>query len=257
MNAAPAAPARSVPATPGVSRYFGVLPCADCAGIRTELTLIEDPKTGGPQTYELTETYLGTMSQEEKPVTTRGAWSTLRGVDGDAAAAVIALDGGGNAERARRFERLSDRELRQLDREGKRIDSSLNYVLSRMADAPAPLTLSPAASLPAVPGGAVQPTAMVTDMASGWPVALAVGQEMTARLTADRAAGVRWSMRDGSDAGIVALQGPPTEETPAGRPAVDVFRFRAVKPGTTTLTFDLKKGAAAAIRSVSYPVTVQ
>lgn len=128
---------------------------------------------------------------------------------------------------------------------------------SQVPPAPVPFTLSPATTPPAGPGGAAQPSAMVTDMASGWPVTLAVGQEMTARLTADRTAGVRWSMRAGSDAGIVALQGPPTEETPAGRPAVDVFRFRAVKPGTTTLTFDLKKGAAAAIRTVSYPVTVQ
>jgi predicted secreted protein len=121
----------------------------------------------------------------------------------------------------------------------------------------APLTLSPAAAPPAVPGGAAQPTAMVTDMASGWPIALAVGQEMTARLTADGTAGVRWSMRAGSDAGIVALQGPPASEAPAGRPAVEVFRFKAMKPGSTTLTFDLTKGAAAAIRTVSYPVTVQ
>jgi hypothetical protein len=37
-----------------------------------------------------------------------------------------------------------------------------------------------------------------------------------------------------------------------------VFRLIAAKPGTTTLTFDLKTGAdAAALKSASYPVTVQ
>ena len=28
--------------TPGVARYWGVLPCADCAGIRHELVLVQD-----------------------------------------------------------------------------------------------------------------------------------------------------------------------------------------------------------------------
>ena len=97
---------------------------------------------------------------------------------------------------------------------------------------------------------------MVTDMASGWPINLAIGQEMTARLTADQ--GGRWSLRDGSDAGVVALQGQPATERPAGQPAVEVFRLKATKAGKTTVTFDFKKGSdPAAAKSVSYPVTVQ
>jgi len=102
-----------------------------------------------------------------------------------------------------------------------------------------------------------QPAAMVTDLASGWPVALRVGQRMTARLAADRAAGGRWSLRAGSDGGIVMREGEPAYETsPKG--GVEVFTLKAVKPGSTTLTFDYKQGSAAdALRSVSYPVTVQ
>jgi predicted secreted protein len=107
-------------------------------------------------------------------------------------------------------------------------------------------------------GGQSQPMAMVTDLASGWPITLKVGDAMTARLTADRAAGLRWSLRAGSDAGIVSVAGDPVYETPAGTPAVEVFRLVAVKPGQTTLTFDYKKGGdAAALKSVSYPLTVQ
>src|SRR5512139_526001 len=87
--------APTVPASSGTSRYDGVLPCADCAGIRTELTLSQNPQTSEPTTYELTETYLGTMSQEEKPVTTRGRWSIVKGLEGDSAATVFVLDGGG------------------------------------------------------------------------------------------------------------------------------------------------------------------
>lgn len=99
---------------------------------------------------------------------------------------------------------------------------------------------------------------MVTDLASGWPINLRVGQAMTARLAADKVSGARWSLRPGSDGGIVTLAGAPAQETPAGGPAVEVFRLVAAKPGKTTLTFDLKKGAdAAALKSASYPVTVE
>jgi predicted secreted protein len=99
---------------------------------------------------------------------------------------------------------------------------------------------------------------MVTDLASGWPVTLRVGDAMTARLTADRAAGLGWSLRPGSDAGIVSVAGDPVFEASAGAPGVEVFRLVAVKPGQTTLTFDYRKGSdPAGLRSVSYPLTVQ
>ena len=66
---------------------------------------------------------------------------------------------------------------------------------------------------------------MVTDLASGWPVMLRVGQDMTARLTADRAAGVAAGRfvpvrRDG----VVALAraNRPTKR-PRVRPASKCF----------------------------------
>jgi predicted secreted protein len=99
---------------------------------------------------------------------------------------------------------------------------------------------------------------MVTDLASGWPITLRVGESMTARLTADRAAGMRWSIRPGTDGGIVSVAGEPAYETAAGSPGVEVFRLIAVKPGQTTLAFDYRKGPGSdAIKSASYPVTVQ
>jgi predicted secreted protein len=124
----------------------------------------------------------------------------------------------------------------------------------------APGSLTPAA--PAAPSapvtfGAGEPAAMVTDLASGWPVALVMGQEMTARLAADRAAGGRWSLRPASDGGVVVREGEPAYEKTAGG-GVEVFRFKAAKAGQTLLTFDYRIGAAtAATRSVSYPVTVK
>lgn len=123
----------------------------------------------------------------------------------------------------------------------------------------APGAAASAPTMPALGGapGTLQPVAMVTDMASGWPVNLAIGQEMTARLTSD-ASGGRWALRPGTDGGVMALQGAPASEASPGQPAAEVFRLKAVKPGNASLTFDLRKGPEAApLKSVSYPVTVQ
>lgn len=237
-----------------VERYWGTLPCADCAGIRTELTLVHDPATGQPSSYQLSETYLGSMSSEGKPNLTSGTFTVTQGVPGDAEAPVIRLDGGGQADHAMAFERLSAGELRLLDRSGARISSNLNYTLTRMAETP--VTLPPATSAVPVPAMGGEPVAMVTDLASGWPVALKVGQPMVARLTADRTAGGRWTLRPGTDGGIVVREGEPTFETAASG-AVQVVRLKAVKPGKADVTFDYAVGPATPARSVSYPITVQ
>jgi predicted secreted protein/uncharacterized lipoprotein NlpE involved in copper resistance len=249
---------------PGVTRFFGVLPCADCSGIRHELVLIADQKTGEPQTYELVETYLGSMSNDgEKAVTTKGTWSLAKG-GADGAMTIVRLDGGGNAEAAKSFERLSETELRLLDRAQNRIESTHPLSLIRVADRS--VSLAPGMLTPATPPtnsaapvtlGAGEPAAMVTDLAAGWPVMLKVGQELTARLAADRSAGGRWSLRPATDGGIVLRLGEPTYEQ-TDKAGVEVFRYRAVKPGQTLLTFDYSIGAVTtSAKSVSYPVSVQ
>jgi copper homeostasis protein (lipoprotein) len=254
----PIDPSAAPPATlvvTSVERYWGTLPCADCSGIRTELTLVHDPATGEPRSYQLSETYLGSMSREDKPVVTSGTFTVTQGVPGDALAPVIRLDGGGKADRAQAYERLSAQELRLLDQSGARIASDLNYTLTRMAETPA--TLPPATSAVPLPALGGEPVAMVTDLASGWPVALKMGQSMVARLTADRAAGGRWTLRAGTDAGIVVRDGEPVFEA-AGAGSVQVFRLKAVKPGEASVTFDYTLGQATTPgRSVSYPITVQ
>ena len=253
------------PGTPGVTRYWGILPCADCAGIRHELTLTQDAKTAEPQTYELVETYLGSMSTAgERAVNSTGKWSIAKGGP-NGAMTIVRLDGGGKSEAAKSFERVSDTELRLLDREQKRIESTQPLSLIRVSDTLAqPDTLPPGSLTPAAPAaasapvtlGAGEPAAMVTDLASGWPVMLTMGQEMTARLTADRAAGGRWTLRPATDGGVVLRQGEPSYEKAAAG-GVEVFRFKAVKAGQTLLTFDYRMGAATAAKSVSFPVTVK
>jgi predicted secreted protein len=129
------------------------------------------------------------------------------------------------------------------------------------AAVPPPAAQAPGSAPPPMapmPGGGSEPVAMVTDLATGWPVNLLVGQTMLARLTADRSSGARWSLRPGTDGGIVTLAGEPAHETKPGVPSVEVFRLTATRPGKTTMTFDYRKAPeAAVIKSASYPVTVQ
>jgi predicted secreted protein len=261
-------PAAAAPASQGaaVLRYAGTLPCADCAGIRMELTLNRDA-SGQPTTYQLVETYLGSMAAEGlKPFTQAGQWSIQRGTAERPDVMIYLLDGGGDEQKTRSFEVVGEQELVMLDREQKRAQSSHSYSLTRVPDAilsfgtPAPGAAGPAGA----PGGIAQsvPGAMVTDMAAGWPVTLQIGQELTARLTANRSTGYGWTLRAGSDGGIVAQQGTADyerpDDAPPGAGGVEVFRFKATKPGQTTLAFDYKRaGDSAPAKSVSYSVTVQ
>jgi predicted secreted protein len=86
--------------------FVGLLPCADCSAIRTQLTL-------DPEYYELRETYLGT----ERAFHYRGRWKA----NGD----IIALEG----EARRSFRAVGESELRLLDREQREIDSPAPHSL--------------------------------------------------------------------------------------------------------------------------------
>ncbi|HSU78669.1 MAG TPA: copper resistance protein NlpE N-terminal domain-containing protein [Burkholderiales bacterium] len=86
--------------------FVGLLPCADCSAIRTQLTL-------DPEYYELRETYLGT----ERSLRYRGRWKA----NGD----IIALEG----EARRSFRAVGDSELRLLDGEQREVDSKAPHSL--------------------------------------------------------------------------------------------------------------------------------
>lgn len=120
----------------------------------------------------------------------------------------------------------------------------------------APAATSPIAPTVGLPGG---PSAMVTDMASGWPITLQVGQDVMVRLATDRAAGMGWKPAGASD--VLATPAAPDFETgQGGAPGTEVYRVKAVKPGEAKLTFEYRKTAdpkAAPARTVTYQVTVR
>lgn len=72
--------------------YVGVLPCADCEGIRYKLTLWNQEFSGNG-TYDMITEYLGTGNPDSVFVT-NGSWGTLRGSATDPNATVLQLNMG-------------------------------------------------------------------------------------------------------------------------------------------------------------------
>jgi copper homeostasis protein (lipoprotein) len=106
----------------GTLRFIGVLPCADCEGIRTELEL----RPNG--TFTIEETYLGKIATQ--PRFQIGNWATLRGTAWDLKATVYKI----NHDRLtgfRYFYLLADGNIKQLDEKQAQIQSSLNHTLER------------------------------------------------------------------------------------------------------------------------------
>lgn len=121
------APRTPAPGQQVMGFYVGTLPCADCSGIRTELTLLAD--ASGRTSYWLKESYLG---KPEKDATFEsGGGSQLEPAAYDAKAQVYRLTEARSGEK-RFFLKVSDDELRALDRSGKPIQSKLAFSLKRV-----------------------------------------------------------------------------------------------------------------------------
>ena len=105
--------------------YKGVLPCADCSGIETELTLVHE-RYDGMGLYILKESYIGKDS-----FVTKGTWSHHRGMHGNKNATVVELYNDMPDSDSRYFQQLKNGDLKMLDRELKDIESQWNYVLKK------------------------------------------------------------------------------------------------------------------------------
>lgn len=120
------------PAAPRVrlARYIGVLPCADCSGIRTDLILFVAMDSTTPAGYLLRETYLG-AKEGDQIFESEGAWRTVHGSSTDPRATIYQLDIG-QPDELRHFLRLGPDSVRQLDKDRAPIESRLNYTLNRV-----------------------------------------------------------------------------------------------------------------------------
>ncbi len=110
--------------------YSGILPCADCPGIKTELS-IKDNFTIESYQFVLKETYLEAENGKDKSFESKGMYNFWRGNSSDPDATIIVLNDD-SVERAKRFFlRVSDKELKSVDHKGDEIDSQMNFSLMR------------------------------------------------------------------------------------------------------------------------------
>jgi uncharacterized lipoprotein NlpE involved in copper resistance len=129
----PAAPEGAQATAPVLGVYAGTLPCADCTGLDTRLTLYaKRPQGTGDGSFELSETYLGTRDGDRR-FDARGRWIILRGTPTDVDATVYQLNFD-NANRILYFLRVGDQALRLLDRDQREIRSTANHTLARVTD---------------------------------------------------------------------------------------------------------------------------
>jgi len=125
--AAPVAPAAdAMPSAQGApfdakafaGTFTGTLPCADCPGIDTHLVLSADG------TYTITESY---QERSAPALKGDGTWTAEENNQR------LRLDPNSKSDNDRLYAILSNDEIRQLDMEGKPIDSKLPYNLKRSA----------------------------------------------------------------------------------------------------------------------------
>lgn len=115
---------------PALSRTFsGVLPCASCEGIDTQLTLTQTGPFVAEGTYKLKEVYVG---EKDGLIESTGLWTTLRGSATDENAVVFQLNPNKPAD-ARYYLKVSETEIKLLDKDIHEINSPLNYSLKTPA----------------------------------------------------------------------------------------------------------------------------
>ncbi len=108
--------------------FQGTLPCADCPGILTELSLYHPNLYTDEGTYVLK---LTTLDRDVKPLVAQGEWTILRGDAADENASVYQLEPD-HPEKSTYYLRVNSNELRQLDKDEKEMTSKLNFTLKRV-----------------------------------------------------------------------------------------------------------------------------
>ena len=198
-----------------IVKYAGTMPCADCMGIRTVLTLYSEP---GPPRYELTETYVGTKDGD-RSFPSSGRWTILRGsaTDVDATVYQVAFD---RPDRTVNYLKDGDDQLILLDRN------------QAIPDAVNPNTLI------RVPNDAVNPI-VVTDTNANAPLLMLRGQWVIFRLPSNPSTGFRWTLEPDAK---LTIHGEPilvkgASQARLGASGNEVWSLSATQSGGYTLQF--------------------
>ena len=213
-----------------IGTFAGVLPCADCAGILSELHLYAEQPSGRPTHYELVETYMGTRDGD-RSIGTTGPWET----HGE----VLRLDLG-RIDAVKNFRRVGNDELRLVDRNDREIFSAAPHSLYRVSELPA-VTL--------VEGD------------SGQTIEVDRGQRVFVVLGANRTTGYEWTLENSS--GPLIRIGDPVYArgaTQLGGGGTTLWFFAARAGGKQELRFEYRRPSqrdSPAAKTVSYTVSVR
>lgn len=216
--------------------YTGILPCADCAGIRTDLWVYAEQPSGEASRYGLRETYIGTRDGD-RTFERSGHLKVVRGSASDRDATVYQLDSN-QSDARRNFVRAGDVELRLLDRDLREIKSS------------APRSLYRAVTL--------------AEGDSGKVIDIVSGERVIVRLASNRTTGYSWALlTSGSDA-LTRLASEYTQVVDAegkpGAPGVESWYFQAKGSGQQELRFEYRRSwerNVPAAKSTNYTIRVR
>jgi copper homeostasis protein (lipoprotein) len=225
-----------------IGTFAGVLPCADCAGILSELHLYAEQPSGRPTHYELMETYMGTRDGD-RSIGTAGRWATSRGSASDAGATVVQIDLG-RIDAVMNFLRIGDDELRLLDRKRQEIFSKTPHSLHRVSELP-PVTL--------------------VEADSGRTIEVDPGQRVFVVLGANRTTGYDWALEMllATSPGVLTSLGEPAYAlgaTTLGGGGTTLWFFAAKAKGKQELRLNYRRPSqpeSPAAKTVSYTVSVR
>ncbi len=120
-------PAQVAPSPLLVGVFAGDLPCADCSGMATRLTLVRRGSDWAEGRYLMVQTYTG---RSAPPVVTTGEWTTLRGDAVYPDSSVYQLDPD-RPQGSQNFLKEGETRLRMLDPSSKRLPAELPQTLER------------------------------------------------------------------------------------------------------------------------------
>ncbi len=222
----------------GGETFSGMMPCADCSGIKTVLTLHRDAQ-GAPSNYAMSETYVGRAVGTSK---TSGTWAIVRGDAADKNATVYQLHPSG-ASGGGSYLLVDENTLRLLDGNLGELPASIPHSLKRGSAA----------------GGAT----VVTEQTGG-DTSLKVGGVLEVRLEANHTTGYSWVQTPAANPVLTRLGAAAYEQEPAGGKAgvggVEVWKFKAIKAGKQSLRFEYRRPwekNTSAAKTVTFSVTVQ
>ncbi|MDL2284307.1 copper resistance protein NlpE [Oxalobacter sp. OttesenSCG-928-P03] len=109
--------------------YEGILPCADCSGIKTRVKISSKEGDATGNVFEKTMTYMG--KEPNNVFVTTGNYTVRRGMDNDANAVVYILNPDKAKDEQDYYAIYSNdpATMYSLDGDMKKIESGLNYAL--------------------------------------------------------------------------------------------------------------------------------